>query len=47
MQSRLIGQIALVKTAEIVDISRVSAVLSCFEEDKGWTKRVGKNVWNP
>jgi hypothetical protein len=43
---RLIGQKALVKTAVIVDISRVTAVLSCFREDTGWTKRVGKNVGN-
>ena len=42
----LIGQKALVKTAVIVDISRVTAVLSCFREDTGWTKRVGKNVGN-
>ena len=44
--SRLIGQKELVKTAVIVDISRVTAVLSCFREDTGWTKRVGKNVGN-
>ena len=45
-KTRLIGQKALVKTAVIVDISRVTAVLSCFREDTGWTKRVGKNVGN-
>ncbi|MBO5518033.1 MAG: hypothetical protein J6A42_08165 [Firmicutes bacterium] len=40
---RDIGQNVLVKTAAIVEVSMVAAVLSCFEQDTGWTKRVGEN----
>ena len=34
----------LVKTATNVDISTGVAVVSFFEEDTGWTKRVGKKL---
>ena len=40
---RLIGQKLLVKTATIVEISTVVAVISFLKEDTGWTKVVGKN----
>jgi hypothetical protein len=43
---RVIGQKELVKTATIVGISMVVAVLSCFQQDTPWTKRVGKNAFN-
>jgi hypothetical protein len=42
-QKRLIGQKLLVKTATIVEISTVVAVISFLKEDTGWTKCVGKN----
>lgn len=38
---RLIGQNVLVETAISVEISTDIAVISFFEEDTGWTKRVG------
>ena len=44
---RVIGQKELVKTAVTVEISTVAAVISCFQEDTGWTKRVGKKSANP
>ena len=40
----VIGQKALVKTAKTVEISRELAVISCLDEDIGWTKSVGKNI---
>ena len=43
MQKRLIGQKLLVKTATIVEISMIVAVISFLKEDTGWTKVVGKN----
>ena len=42
-EKRLIGQKLLVKTATIVEISTVVAVISFLKEDTGWTKVVGKN----
>ena len=39
---RVIGQKELVKTAVSVGIPIAAAVLSCFQEDTGRTKRVGK-----
>ena len=44
---RVIGQKELVKTAVAVEISMATAVISFLKEDKGWTKRVGKNACNP
>jgi len=41
---RDIGQNVLVKTAVSVEISMAAAVISCFQEDIGWTKRVGKKA---
>ena len=41
---RLIGQNVLVKTAVMIEISIVIAVISFLKEDIGWTKRVGKNA---
>jgi len=38
----VIGQKELVKTAVSVGIPIAAAVLSCFQEDTGRTKRVGK-----
>ena len=38
----VIGQKELVKTAVTVGIPIAAAVLSCFQEDTGRTKRVGK-----
>jgi hypothetical protein len=37
----------LVKTAVTVEFSMAAAVLSCFKQDTGWTKRVGKNPEKP
>ena len=42
MKKRVIGQKELAKTAVIVEISTVTAVISFLKEDTGWTKRVGK-----
>ena len=44
---RDIGQNVLVKTAVTVEFSMAAAVLSCFKQDTGWTKRVGKNPGKP
>ena len=41
---RLIGQKALIKTAVVIDISIVAAVLSFLKEDIGWTKSVDENA---
>lgn len=43
----VIGQKELVKTAVVIEISMAAAVISFLKEDKGWTKRVGKNACNP
>ena len=37
----------LVKTAVVIEISTVTAVISFLKEDTGWTKCVGEIVWNP
>lgn len=38
----VIEQKEVVKTAVVVEISTVTAVISFLKEDTGWTKRVGK-----
>ena len=43
LNSRVIGQKELVKTAVVVENSTATAVISFLKEDIGWTKRVGKN----